>query len=100
MSAHEKAAWMLDTSEAAQETQRPGSLPTAQEISNDPSKVYTTLRAKFALRGYALTRSHHLPFGGITYILERWNFQRAFTDLVDLQQYFDTSMEAALWPIV
>jgi hypothetical protein len=96
VSAHEKAAWMLDTSEAAQETQCPGSVATAQEISNDPSEVYATLRARFALRGYALTRSHRLPFGAVTYILQRWSYQRAFTDLVTLRQFLDTSMEAAL----
>lgn len=68
----------------------------AHEISNDPSKVYATLRAQCALRGYALKRSHILPWGRITYIIERWNFQRAFPDLVSLQRYLDRPTEVAL----
>lgn len=95
MSAHEKAAWMLDTSEAAYETQCPSSVSTAEETSNDEPKDYATMRAQFALRGYVLTRSHGVPFGEITYIVKRWNSERAFKSLEALQQYLDEAMGAA-----
>ena len=98
----EKSAWLQDTAEADYEEQSDRSLPAAEDAVNEAPKppetpkVYETLRAQFALKGYTLTRSRRVPDGRVTYIVERRTGPRHFTHLHDLQAFLNQVMEAAI----
>jgi hypothetical protein len=90
MSRKEKSAW-LGAAEADYDEQSENSLPDADGGVNeapkppDEPKDFATLRAQFALRGRALTRSHRVPCGRITFVVTSWAGERYFSHLHDVQ---------------
>jgi hypothetical protein len=94
MSRKEKSAW-LGAAEADYDEQSENSLPDADGGVNeapkppDEPKDFATLRAQFALRGRALTRSHRVPCGRITFVVTSWAGERYFSHLHDVQGHLN-----------
>ena len=77
---HKKAAGMLDTSATASETKR---TPILKPLAID-RKEFDTLVARFALRGYALSRVYRADDGRPTYHATRFARTRVFSHPFDL----------------
>lgn len=90
MKAHEKAAGVLDTPEAASETHHESILCT--RVAD--RKEYSTLQAEFALLGIVLSRSHRAHDGHICYAATRNGQSRYFTHLHDLQAHYTAALAA------
>jgi hypothetical protein len=80
MTAHDKAAQGVSSTPAASENHYISIVASA--AIND--KTYTTLQAKFALLGHALTHSLRCEDGRSTYTVERWDKAHYFTHLHDV----------------
>jgi len=83
MSAHEKAAQGVSSTPAASKNHYAPIVASA--AIND--KTFTTLQAKFALLGHALTHNLRAEDGPSTYIVERWGQARYFTHLHDVAAF-------------
>jgi hypothetical protein len=77
MSAHEKAAGVLDTPTTASKNHYTP-IVASGEIN---SKTYATLKANFALLGHVLQHNRRADDGRCTFVVERWGQARYFTDL-------------------
>ena len=80
---HEKAAGMLDTSATASETKRTAILKP-QGIER---KEFNTLVARFALRGYALSRVYRADDGRPTYHVTLTTRTHVFSHPFDLAAF-------------
>ena len=83
MSAHEKTAQGVSSTPAASKNHYAPIVASA--AIND--KTFTTLQAKFALLGHALTRSDRAADGRCTFVVERWGQTRYFTHSHDLAAF-------------
>jgi len=83
MTAHEKAAQGVSSTPAA--TENYYTIIVACAKKND--KTYSTLQAKFALQGHALSHSLQSEIDQSTYIVERWGQARFFSNLQDVTAF-------------
>lgn len=61
----------------------------ANSLTTAPQdKTYWTMRAAFALKGYALYRSNSAD-GPVTYWVERWGSKQSFRSIEDASQFLD-----------
>lgn len=81
MSTHEKAARMLDTSEAALKT-------TQREFTPDQKRV-ATLRARAAEAGVQLHVFDDEDTGKTFYLVSRWNMTRQLESIDAAEAWFD-----------
>lgn len=83
MSAHEKAAGVLDTPTTASKNHH-APIVASSEID---SKTYQTLQANFALLGHVLQHNRRADDGRCTYIIQRWGQARYFSHLHDVTAF-------------
>ena len=63
--------------------------------SNHPDpKDYATAQARLAIFGYSLVRSHRVPDGQVTYLVQRHSHTRAFTHFNDVDAFLRQLMDA------
>ena len=60
----------------------------ARAAGDQQDKAFQTLRAKLALRGYALSRTHH-DDGPVVFHVNRWGMVRELRDLASVVDFAD-----------
>lgn len=87
MSAAHKSECPAATGHNANENTDATILLTAEKIGNSHQAGFNALRARYALIGRTLTRSHRVPDGLISYAVTRGSIAHYFHDLHGVQAH-------------